>query len=267
MKNRADIGIIGGSGLYEFFDKGEWIHVDTDYGKPSDQVFLSNYAGKRVAFLPRHGRGHKIAPHKINYRANIQAFKDLGVGVIIAPTAVGSLQSHIKRGDFVLCDDFVDRTWGRENTFFDKDKVIHISSADCYCDSLRDLALSSCRDIGVNVHPSGVAVVVQGPRFSGAAESRWFTSMGWDVVNMTQYPENVLAREAEICYLNISLVTDYDVGLIGEKGIEAVSFDEVVKVFGENIEKLKKVILGIIDNVPDGYSCDQCHDALKGAGA
>jgi len=263
MKNQAEIGIIGGSGFYEFLDKGKWIDIKTPYGKPSDKIFLGEYKNKKIAFLPRHARGHKIPPQMINYRANIWALRNLGVKIIIAPSAVGSLQPHIKRGDFVICNDFIDRTKARRDTFFDGPKVVHISSADCYCDNLGKIAYEVCRKNKINVHKNGTAVVIEGPRFSTRAESRWFTQMGWDVINMTQYPEAVLAREAEICYLNISLVTDYDAGLIGK--VDPVSIEEVVRVFGENIEKLKKVILEIIAKIPKGYKCKQCHEALKNA--
>jgi len=270
--NQAEIGIIGGSGFYEFLNKGRWVDIKTPYGKPSDKIFLGEYRGKKIAFLPRHARGHKIPPHMINYRANIWALKQLGVKIIIAPSAVGSLQANIKRGDFVICDDFIDRTKARKDTFFDGftppkggARVVHISSADCYCDCLGKIAYEVCKKNKISVHKNGTAVVIEGPRFSTKAESKWFTKMGWDVVNMTQYPEAVLAREAEICYLNISLVTDYDAGLIGEKGIGPVSIEEVVKVFGENIEKLKKVILEIITKIPKNYHCKQCHEALKNA--
>ncbi len=292
-KLKAEIGIIGGSGLYEFFKKGKWITIKTPYGKPSDKIFLAEYKGKKIAFLPRHGRGHKISPHMINYRANIWALKKLGVKAIIAPSAVGSLQPNIKRGNFVICDDFVDRTWGRKDTFYSGpifddtidskilsvstkssksqknhshcEGVVHVSSAFCYCDYLRKLAYNVCRKNKIRVHPKGTVVVIQGPRFSTKAESGWFTKMGWDLVNMTQYPEVVLAREAEICYLNISIVTDYDVGLVGEKGIKPVSAGEVINVFNQNIEKVKKVILEIIEKIPKNYKCKQCHKALKGA--
>ncbi|MFZ5559846.1 MAG: S-methyl-5'-thioadenosine phosphorylase [Patescibacteria group bacterium] len=263
--NKADIGIIGGSGFYKFLDKGKWITVKTPYGRPSDQIFLTSYKGRKIAFLPRHGRGHKIPPHMINYRANIWALKKLEVKVIISPAAVGSLQPNIKRGDFVICDDFIDRTRGRKDSFFDGPKTFHVSSAYCYCEKLRKIAIETCKKNKIRVHPKGTAVIIQGPRFSSKAESKWFTKMGWEVITMTQYPEVVLAREAEICYLNISLITDYDAGLIGEKGVKPVSFDEIRRVFGQNIENVKKVILQIIGKIPKDYKCKQCHQALKGA--
>jgi 5'-methylthioadenosine phosphorylase len=272
MKSQAEIGIIGGSGFYEFFGKGKWISVKTPYGKPSDKIFLGEFKGKKIAFLPRHARGHKIPPHKINYRANIWALKELGVKIVIAPTAVGSLQPNIKRGDFIITNEFIDRTNNREDTFFNGltpskggAKVVHISSADCYCDKLRKIAFNICKKNKLRVHDNATVVVIQGPRFSTHAESKWFTRMGWDIINMTQYPEVVLAREAETCYLNISVVTDYDAGLIGKKGIHPVSIEEVIRVLGENTEKLKKVILQIISRIPKNYKCEQCHEALKNA--
>jgi len=263
MQHKAEIGIIGGSGFYEFFGAGRWVNIKTPYGRPSDQIFLTTYKGKKIAFLPRHGRKHQIPPHLINYRANIWAMKQLGVKIIIAPTAVGSLQSNIKRGDFVITNEFIDRTTGREDTFFSENKVVHISSADCYCDKLRSIAFNICGKNKLRVHDNATVVVIQGPRFSTHAESKWFTKMGWDIINMTQYPETVLAREAEICYLNISLVTDYDAGLIGK--VKPVNIKEVIRVFNKNTEKLKEVILQIIEKIPKNYKCKQCHEALKGA--
>lgn len=259
---KAEIGIFGGSGLYKFFNQGKWVDIKTPYNKPSDKIFLTEYKGRKIAFLPRHGKKHQFPPHKINYRANVDAFKKLGVKIIISPAAVGSLQPDIKRGDFVICNDFIDRTKNRKDTFFDGPKTVHISSADCYCEQLGKIAVQACKKNKIRVHPKGTNVVIQGPRFSSKAESKWFTKMGWDIVNMTQYPEVILAREAEICYLGIALITDYDVGLAG---IKPVSFDEIRRVFGQNIKNVKKVILEIISNIPKEYSCKQCHEALKGA--
>jgi len=260
---KADIGIFGGSGLYEFFDKGKWIDIKTQYGKPSDKIFLTDYKGKKIAFLPRHGRKHSLPPHMINYRANIDAFKQLGVKIIISPAAVGSLQPNIKRGDFVISNDFVDRTKNRKDTFFNN-KVVHISSADCYCEKLRKIAIDSCKKNKVKVHSKGTTVVIEGPRFSTRAESKWFSKMGWHVINMTQYPEAVLAREAKICYLGIALITDYDIGV---PGIKPVNFDEIRRVFNKNIKNVKKIILDIINKIPKDYACDQCDNALEGAEA
>lgn len=264
MTNKAGIGIIGGSGFYKFLDKGRWITIKTPYGKPSDQIFLTTFKNKKIAFLPRHARGHKIPPHKINYQANLFAFKKLGVKRIIAPSAAGSLQPDVKRGDFVICDQFVDRTSGRKDTFFDGPKVVHISSAEPYCPQLREIAIKACLKNKIRVHKKGTVVVIQGPRFSTRSESKWFTKIGWEVVNMTQYPEVILARELEMCYVNISLITDYDVGLEGQKRIKPVTTEEVIKVFSQNTENVKKVILDMIEMMPEKPSC-KCHEALKGA--
>ena len=263
-KLQVEIGIFGGSGLYEFFGKGRWLEVKTPYGKPSDKVFLTEYKGKKVAFLPRHGRKHQFPPHKINSQANLFAFKKLGVKRIIAPAAVGSLQFNIKRGDFVVCDQFVDRTKNRKDTFFDGPRTVHLSAADSFCPELRKIAIKACQKNRMQVHKNETAVVIQGPRFSTRAESKWFTKMGWGVVNMTQYPEVILAKELEMCYVNISLITDYDVGLEGQRGIKSVTTVEVMKAFKKNIENVKKVILDMIEMIPEKQNC-KCNQALKGA--
>lgn len=173
--------------------------------------------------------------------------KKLGVKAIIAPNACGSLQPHIKPGEFVICDQFVDRTSGREDTFFDGPEVKHVSPANPYDNNLRHLAIEACKELGITVHEKGTVVVIQGPRFSTTAESRWYQKMGWGVINMTQYPEAYLALEMEIPYVNISLITDYDVGLIGREDIEPVTHDEVLRVFNENIDKVKSLIYKMIE--------------------
>jgi len=262
--DKIKIGIFGGSGFYKFLGKAEAIEVNTPYGKPSAKITIGEHAGKKIAFLPRHGEKHQYPPHKISYRANIWALKQLGVERIISPSAAGSLQPGIKPGDFVICDQFVDRTWGREDTFFNGPKVAHISSAHPYCPDLRNLAVKSCKELGIKPHEKGTAVIINGPRFSSTAESRWFSSRGWEVINMTQYPEVILAREAEICYVNISLITDFDAGLEGMQDIFPVTADEVVRVFNENNEKVKKAIFKMIEKMPEKRDC-QCGEALKTA--
>ncbi len=261
---KVKIGIFGGSGFYKLLEKAEEVDIDTPYGKPSSKITIGEYAGKKIAFLPRHGEKHQYPPHKIPYRANIWAFKELGVERIISPSAAGSLQPNIKPGDFVICDQFIDRTWGREDTFFDGPKVAHISGAHPYCSDLRNSAVQSCKELDIKVHEKGTAVIINGPRFSSTAESRWFSSRGWEVINMTQYPEVILAREAEICYVNISLITDFDAGLEGTHNIEPVTADEVVRVFNENNEKVKKVIFKMIEKISESRNC-QCGEALKTA--
>ncbi|MFZ5352455.1 MAG: S-methyl-5'-thioadenosine phosphorylase [Bacillota bacterium] len=249
MDYRADIGVFGGSGFYSFLDDVEEIEIDTPFGKPSDKIALATVGDKKVAFLPRHGKKHSFPPHLIPYRANLYAMKMLGVSCIIAPTASGSLKAEIKPGDFVICDQFIDRTWGRADTYFEGPEVKHISPAEPYDEKLRELAVNTCKDLGITVHPHGTVVVIQGPRFSTKAESRWFSKMGWEVINMTQYPEVMLARELNIPYANIALITDYDAGLEGHADIKPVTEEEVYRVFSENNEKVRKVLYTMIENI------------------
>lgn len=249
MNYKADIGVFGGSGFYSFLENVEEIDIETPYGAISEKISLAKVGNKTVAFLPRHGKKHSFPPHMIPYRANLYAMKMLGVKHIIAPTASGSLQPHIKPGEFVVCDQFIDRTWGRKDTYFEGPETKHISSAEPYDESLRNLAIRICEEEGVKAHKKGTIVVIQGPRFSTKAESRWFSKMGWDVVNMTQYPECMLAKELDIPYVNISLITDYDAGLEGNEDIKPVTEDEVYRVFSDNNEKIKKVIYRMIEQL------------------
>ena len=262
---RARVGVFGGSGFYRLLQDVEYVDVETPYGKPSDRIAIGDVGGEGVAFLPRHGPKHTLPPGAINYRANLWAMKELGVTRVIAPTAAGSLQPRVRRGDFVVCDQFVDRTWGRQDTFYpDGPTVAHVAAADPYCPRLRELAVDTARDEGVGVHDGGTVVVIQGPRFSSRAESRWFSKMGWDVVNMTQYPEVVLARELELCYVNISLITDYDAGLEGSPEVEPVTVAEVERFFVTNNERVRTLILGMLPRIPAERTCP-CATAMKGA--
>ena len=263
-EHKADIGVFGGSGFYSLMDSFEEIKVETPYGPPSDMIAIGTVGDKRVAFLPRHGKHHQHPPHMIPYRANIWAMKSLGVTRIIGPNAVGSLQPNIRPGDFVICDQFVDRTSGRKDTFYDGPIATHISAANTYCDTLRKLALRIGTDQGITMHDGGTCVVIQGPRFSSRAESKWFTDIGWHVVNMTQYPENILALEQEICYVNIALITDYDVGVVAVGGVEPVTAEEVMQVFAANNERVKSLILEMIRRMPDTRDCF-CAHALEHA--
>jgi len=213
--------------------------------------------------LPRHGKKHQYPPHQINYRANLFAFKKLGVERIIAPCAVGSLKPKIKPGDFLICDQFIDRTKGRFDTFFNGPKVAHISMAEPYCPELRKIAIKSCQKLKIPFHKKGRVVIIQGPRFSTKAESRYFAKFS-DIINMTQYPEVVLARELKMCYLNISLVTDYDVGLKGRADIKPVTTQEVIRIFKKNNQKVKVLILEMIKNIPTQRKC-KCSYYLKEA--
>lgn len=261
---RAHVGVFGGSGFYSLFDKVEEIAIDTPYGKPSDEIAIAEMAGKKVAFLPRHGKNHQIPPHKINYRANLWAMKSLGVEQIIGPCAAGSLQPHIKPGEFVIVDQFVNRTWGRNDSFVEGPNVFHISAADPYCERLRQNAISHSKKIGVPTHEHGTVVIIQGPRFSTRAESREFSRNGWEVINMTQYPEGILAKELGICYVNIALITDYDAGLEGNADIKPVTHEEVLKVFNSNNDKLKQLLFSMIEDLPASPECSCREQGITG---
>lgn len=262
MDSRAEIAVIGGTGFYRFLDDVTEIKVETPYGAPSDLVSLGTLKDRKVAFLPRHGRNHQLPPHMVNYRANMWALKELGVTRVIGPCAAGSLQPEVRPGDFVICDQFVDRTSGRKDTFYDGPKAVHISSAEPYCREMRKLAAKAAESLGLRFHPDGTMVVIQGPRFSTKAESRWFSGMGWRVINMTGYPEAILAKELGMCYLNVSLITDYDAGLEGRDDVTPVTQDEVVQVFVEHNEHLKRLIGVIIEMLPAKRTCE-CEEDFK----
>ena len=202
------IGVFGGSGFYRFLDDFEEVPLATPYGPPSAPVRIGRVEGSEVAFMPRHGDEHTLPPHRINYRANIWAMKEVGVRRIVGPSACGSLKPELSPGTFVICDQFVDRTRARESTFYDGPQTTHVSAADPYCADLSETLAASAEAVGVPVQRGGTVVVIDGPRFSTRAESRWFSAAGFDVVNMTQYPECWLARELGLCYANVSLVTD-----------------------------------------------------------
>ena len=257
----AEIGILGGSGFYTFLEAMEELEVETPYGRPSAPVAIGEVGGRRAAFLPRHGREHELPPHRIPYRANLWALRQLGVRRVLGPCASGALRPELSLGEFVVCDQYVDRTWGREDTYHDGPETTHVSAADPYCPDLRRLLVETARELGIPVRDGGTVVVIQGPRFSTRAESRWFRSMGWDVVNMTAYPEGHLARELELCYATVAMVTDYDVGV---EGVRPVSADRVVEVFHENNERLRELLLAAIPRIGPQPE-DVCATALRGA--
>jgi 5'-methylthioadenosine phosphorylase len=257
----ADVGVFGGSGFYSFLADVEEIEVETPYGAPSAPVTIGDVGGKRVAFLPRHGVHHELPPAQINYRANVWAMKELGVRRIIGPNASGALQAELELGEFVVCDQFVDRTHGRKDTFYEGPDTTHVSAADPYCPELRGILVETARELGIPVRDSGTVVVVQGPRFSTRAESKWFQDAGWDVINMTAYPEGNLARELELCYANISMVTDHDVGVAGAP---PVSHHQVIEVFNRNNEKLRELLFAAIPKIGPQPQ-DVCATALEGA--
>jgi len=251
----ADVGVIGGSGFYTFLDDVREIAVETPFGAPSSPVAMGSLHGHEVAFLARHGPEHQFPPHRVNYRANLWALRSVGVSRLLAPCSVGSLQPHLHPGDFVVGDQLVDRTRGRPDTFFDGPVVNSISFADPYCPELRALVGAAGEEEGITVHDRGTVVVIQGPRFSTRAESRWFTSEGWDVVNMTQYPEAALARELGMCCATVALVTDYDVGLAGVGGIEPVTMEHVFAVLRDNIDRLRALLERAIPAISAQRTC------------
>lgn len=261
----AEIGIIGGSGLYSLMEKFEEADVDTEYGKPSDRIAVGMIGSKKVAFLPRHGRGHSLPPHKIPYKANISALKQLGVKRIISTSAIGSLRPEYKPGDIVLFDQFVNMTHGRDDTFFHGSSVTHVSTAEPYCPELRSIGEKAADSLKLDYHKDATIVVINGPRFNTKAESKMYANQGFDVINMTQYPEVPLAIESGICYLGIGMVTDYDAGLEGNKEIKPVTLEEVGRIFAANITKVKSMINEIVPRTPaERFGC-HCADVLKNA--
>ena len=257
----AEIGVFGGSGFRSLLDSVEEREMETPYGPPSAPVAIGELSGKSVAFIPRHGQEHELPPHRIPYRANVWAMREVGVRRIIGPCASGALREDLALGEFVVCDQFVDRTTGRADTFYDGPETTHVSAADPYCADLRGLLLGTATELGFPVSERGTVVVVQGPRFSTRAESRWFQAMGWHAINMTAYPECHLGRELELCYANISMVTDHDVGV---EGTAPVSAETVMRVFSENNERLRELLFAVIPRIGPQPQ-DICATALQGA--
>ncbi len=264
MTARATIGVFGGSGFHQLFTEAEEVHIETPYGNPSDVITIAELGGQSVAFLPRHGRGHRLPPHQIPYRANLWAMKELGVERILAPCAAGSLDPSVQPGAIVLVDQFVDRTSGRTHTFYDGPGATHVAGADPYCPQLRRALHQVGQRLGLDIRAKGTMVVVEGPRFSTRAESAWFRSMGWQVVNMTGYPEVTLARELELCYATIALITDYDAGLAEDARVAAVTAGDVVAMFAANLERLQTLIVETITDLGPRPIDDSCRSALTG---
>ncbi|KAF4408890.1 S-methyl-5'-thioadenosine phosphorylase [Streptomyces lycii] len=267
---RAEIGVIGGSGFYSFLDDVTEITVDTPYGEPSDSLFLGEIAGRSVAFLPRHGRKHHLPPHRINYRANLWALRSLGVRQVLGPCAVGGLREEYGPGTLLVPDQLVDRTKARAQTFYDGEalpdgsvpNVVHLTFADPYCPVGRKAAVAAARGRDWEPVDGGTLVVIEGPRFSTRAESRWHAGQGWSVVGMTGHPEAVLARELGLCYTSMTLVTDLDAG--AETG-EGVSHEEVLRVFAANIGRLRPVLFDAVAGLPEtGARNCLCSTALNG---
>ncbi|MCK5333335.1 MAG: S-methyl-5'-thioadenosine phosphorylase [Candidatus Aenigmarchaeota archaeon] len=261
MQATADIAILGGTGVYDPVLLKDTVDVcpDTPYGKPSAKIIVGTLGEKKVAFLNRHGEGHSIPPHMVNSRANIHALKELGVTRILAPTAVGSLQEDYKPGELVVIDQFIDRTHGRSSTFYDDGKVCHISVADPFCPDLRNLLIEAGKSLEYDIHDNGTMVCINGPRFSTRAESLLFKSWGCHTINMTLVPECVLAREKEICYASVAMVTDYDCWKEHN-----VTLEDVISTMKQNEEKVKKILVEVIKNIPSERECS-CGRALSGA--
>jgi 5'-methylthioadenosine phosphorylase len=263
---RADLGVIGGSGFYEFLTGAERVAVSTPFGEPSDELVIGDLDGRRVAFLARHGRDHRFQPHRVNYRANLWALRSVGVRQILSPCAVGSLREELGPGAIVVPDQVVDRTWGRPHTLYEEEgPVVHVGFADPYCPHGRQVVVDAARSAGKQVEDGGVLVVINGPRFSSKAESRWHQQAGWDVVGMTAMPEASLARELAMCFTTIALVTDHDAGVHGG---EAVTHQEVLQVFARNVEGLKQVLRSALaampETEPDESASCPCRRALDG---
>ena len=261
MQETAEIGIFGGTGIYDsgLLKESKEITIDTPYGKTSDSITIGEFNGRKVAFMPRHGKKHTIPPHLINYKANIWAFKELGVKRIIAPSAVGSLKEELEPGHFALPSQFIDFTKSRKGTFSEDGRVIHISVADPFCPELQNIILDVVKEQDVKIHKDCTYVCIEGPRFSTKAESRFFRTTGADIIGMTLVPECQLAREAQICYASISTVTDYDVW--AEKPVTA---KEVMETLSKNVKVAKTLLTVLIDKIPETKSCS-CEKALEEA--
>ncbi|MET0740749.1 MAG: S-methyl-5'-thioadenosine phosphorylase [Candidatus Nanopelagicales bacterium] len=255
----AEIGVIGGSGFYSFFQDAEEVVVETPWGPPSDPLHIGQVAGRAVAFIPRHGRDHRYPPHRVPYRANVWAMRSVGVQQVLGPCAVGGLRPELGPGTIVVPDQFVDRTAGRAQTFYDSG-ALHVSMADPYCPDGRTAAVSAARAADWSPVDGGTLVVIDGPRFSTRAESRWFAHNGWAVVGMTGHPEAVLARELAMCFTAIALVTDLDAGV--EQG-EGVTHAEVLQAFAGNIDRLRAMLVDAIAALPVERTCP-CAAALDG---
>jgi 5'-methylthioadenosine phosphorylase len=245
------LGIVGGSGLYDLpgLTEVEWRSIDSPWGSPSDAVLFAEYEGLPVRFLPRHGRGHRLSPDAINYRANIDALKRAGVTDLVSVSACGSLQEALPPGSLVLVDQFIDRTRGRASSFFGKGLVAHVSMADPVSPLLVDALADAAAAAGIAVVRGGTYVAMEGPQFSTRAESRLYQSWGGDVVGMTNMPEAKLAREAELCYASIAMVTDYDCWRGG-----SVSVPEMLAVMGENLGKVQRVLAQLMQSLPHDHA-------------
>jgi 5'-methylthioadenosine phosphorylase len=261
MVNDVAIGIIGGSGIYDptILDDVELIKVHTPFGQTSSLISVGYLKDVKVVFIPRHGIQHQIPPHRIPFRANIWALKHLGAERIISPSAVGSLREDYQPSDLVLVNQFIDRTKWRHDTFYEGGQVCHVSLADPFCPELRTVFFHTAKKLKIPVHETGTYVCIQGPRFSTRAESFLFRSWKADVIGMTVYPEVALAREVEICYSSLAMITDYDVW-----ANKPVSTSEILTTMSKNVERFKKLVVDAIPRIPKMRKC-LCSEALKDA--
>jgi len=255
----AEIGIIGGTGVYDpdIIENPKEVKVSTPFGGTSSLITIGTHEGRKIAFLSRHGPSHQIPPHNIPNQANIWALRKIGIKRIIASSAVGSLREDYKPGDFVITDQFIDRTKKRLDTFYEGGQICHISAADPICPQLHDYFVDHARKLELRVHPSGTYICIEGPRFSTRAESKLFRQWGCDIIGMTLYPEVILAREAQLCYVSIAMVTDYDVW--AEKPVSA---QEVIETMENNSENFKKLIMTSLPEIPEERLCD-CGESLR----
>ena len=261
MEKDVEIGIFGGTGIYDsgLLTDTKEVTIETPYGKPSDSITIGVFKGRKIAFLPRHGKKHTLPPHMINYRANIWAFKELGIKRIIAPSAVGSLKEKIEPGHFALPTQFLDFTKTRKGSFSEDGRVIHISVADPFCPELQSCVLDTAKKQNLDIHKNCTYVCIEGPRFSTKAESKFYRTTESDIIGMTLVPECQLAREAQMCYVSISTITDYDVW--AEKPVTA---KEVIETLSKNVERTKKMLVDLIETIPKTRKCN-CAKALEEA--
>lgn len=257
----ATIGIVGGTGLYEIdgLKNQKEIKISTPFGKPSDNIITGELSGVKIAFISRHGRGHRVMPSEINYMANIYAFKKIGVSSVISVSAVGSLKEDLKPGSIVIVNQFFDRTFKRENTFFQKGIVAHVSMAEPVCGAISAILYKSGKALGYDIKSSGSYVCIEGPQFSTRAESNVYRALGFDVIGMTNLPEAKLAREAEICYATLALVTDYD---CWHKSEDAVTVEIIIDTLNKNIHRAKEIIRSSINSIASRKDCI-CQHSLE----
>jgi 5'-methylthioadenosine phosphorylase len=261
-EQQADLGVIGGSGLYDLdvLQNVQTIRLETPFGKPSDEFLLGTLSGVRVAFLPRHGKGHRISPSELNFRANIHAMKQLGVKRLLSVGAVGSLREEIPPGDLVVPDQFLDRTFHREATFFDRGVVAHVQFGDPVCAILAAAVVASAQTTGAKVHEGGTYICMEGPQFSTRAESNLYRSWGASIIGMTNLQEAKLAREAEMCFSTLALSTDYDCWHEEEEDVDVAA---IVAVIQANAARAAQTIAGLAGRLPTGACA--CHSSLAGA--